>query len=183
MSPMRPLRSLIPLVAALLFPVLPAEAAASTVPAAAGTFATAGDVITYRPDLVPVGAHAAVVSLPTTGTTVLLGVRGLLPERRYGAHVHTRACGPAPTDAGPHFQHVVDPVQPSVDPAYANPENEIWLDFTTDRRGNAFAVAAVDWRFAERRGGSVVVHETHTHTTPGQAGTAGARLACITVPF
>ena len=43
----------------------------------------------------------------------------------------TRAARPV-TSAGPTFQNVVDPVQPSVDPAYANPENEIWLDFRTD---------------------------------------------------
>jgi Cu-Zn family superoxide dismutase len=74
-------------------------------------------------------------------------------------------------------------VSPSTDPAYANPDNEIWLDFTTTKNGSGLAVAQVDWRFTDRHAGSVVVHAEHTHTDPGHAGTAGARLACITVPF
>jgi superoxide dismutase, Cu-Zn family len=58
--------------------------------------------------------------------------------------------------------------------------NEIWLDFTADAQGNGFAVATVDWQFPDpRRLRSVVIHEHHTHTD----GTAGARLACITVAF
>lgn len=140
--------------------------------------------VTYSPDLVPVGAQLAALGITASqNTSVLLSVQGLVPDREYGAHVHVNACGPNPADSGPHFQNVKDPVQPSVDPKYANPRNEIWLDFTTDMAGNAIVFARVPWGFGKRTAGSVVVHETHTHTDPGHAGTAGARLACLNVPF
>ncbi|MGW3961992.1 superoxide dismutase [Amycolatopsis sp. NPDC005003] len=167
----------------------PGVAAASPSPArfttAHGTFSADAPAVTYRPDLVPPGARAHVfsVSAPATGTTTLLFVTGLRPGRAYGAHAHTQPCGATGDAAGPHFQHVPDPVKPSVDPAYANPRNEIWLDFTTDRAGTGFARSTVDWTVTGRRAESVVVHETHTHTDPGHAGTAGARLACLDVGF
>jgi superoxide dismutase, Cu-Zn family len=140
--------------------------------------------VTYNPKLAPAGATLSVLSVSTPqGSTVLLTTQGLLPKRQYGAHVHVKPCGPAPADSGPHFQDKKDPVQPSVDPAYANPRNEIWLDFTTDRGGNGFAVARVKWGFGNREASSIVIHETHTHTDPGHAGTAGARLACLNAKF
>ncbi|NHC46334.1 superoxide dismutase family protein [Motilibacter aurantiacus] len=145
-----------------------------------------GDVVRYDTALVPEDARARVTATYDRkgGTEVVLRVRGLLPDREYGAHVHVNACGATGAAAGPHYQYVVDPVQPSVDPAYANPENEIWLDFTTDARGNAVARAEVDWQFpANRRAGSVVIHAEHTSTEPGMAGMAGARVGCVTAPF
>lgn len=134
---------------------------------------------------VPNGAKVMVVSVPKFGggTMVLLKLNGLLPHRAYGAHVHVNACGAAPAAAGPHHQHVVDPVQPSVDPAYANPHNEIWLDVHTDGNGFAYTSATVDWQFTDRHAQSVVLHNEHTHTGPGEAGTAGPRLACVNVAF
>jgi Cu-Zn family superoxide dismutase len=178
------MRRAIAVMIAVLIAALPATAAAEPprLVAVSGQF---GDetAITYRPDLVPEGARATVLGLPMAGTTVVLSVRGLVPDRHYGAHVHTKPCGPAPADSGPHYQDQVDPVQPSTDPAYANPDNEIWLDFRTGAHGAAFTSSTVDWAFGERRGASVVIHETHTHTAPGEAGTAGARLACLTVSF
>lgn len=140
--------------------------------------------VTYNQTLAPAGARLTVFGLSAErGSTVVLSTRGLVPKRQYGAHVHVKACGAAPADSGPHFQDVKDPVQPSVDPAYANPRNEVWLDFTTDATGNGFALAHVPWAFGDRPAESVVVHETHTHTDPGHAGTAGARLACINADF
>jgi Cu-Zn family superoxide dismutase len=140
--------------------------------------------VTYDQKLAPSGAQLSVLGFSgARSTTVLLNTRGLLADRAYGAHVHVRACGASPNDSGPHFQDKKDPVQPSVDPAYANPRNEIWLDFTTDGMGNGFAVANVPWGFGDRHAASVVVHATHTHTDPGHAGTAGARLACLNVDF
>jgi len=140
--------------------------------------------VTYDPALAPLGAEVSVVGFsgPRT-TTVLLRTRGFLPSREYGAHVHVKPCGASPNDSGPHFQDQNDPVQPSVNPAYANPHNEIWLDFTTDRFGNGYAAANVPWGFGGRAASSVVVHATHTHTEPGHAGTAGARLACLNADF
>ncbi|MFF1447187.1 hypothetical protein ACFVYF_03305 [Streptomyces sp. NPDC058274] len=57
------------------------------------------------------------------------------PEHTYGVHVHQKPCGANLADAGGPYQHRKDPVQPSTDPEHANPGNEIWLDFTADRRG------------------------------------------------
>jgi len=168
----------------ILAAVLPATSASAAVlpVVVSARFAESGPTVTYRPDAVPVGARATVLSVPVARTTtVVLVVRGLTPHQHYGAHVHTRPCGPAPTDAGPHYQNVVDPIQPSTDPAYANPSNEVWLDLTTDARGAAIVNSTVDWTF--RGAGALVIHEHHTHTAPGEAGTAGARLACVTVPF
>jgi Cu-Zn family superoxide dismutase len=136
--------------------------------------------ITYDPARVPVDADVAVVSAAAAGQTLtLLAVRGLPANQQFGAHVHTNACGQSPEDAGPHYQHQADPRQPSVDPAYANAQNEIWLDFTTDASGSAHAMSTVGWLFDTRPHRSVVIHEMHTNTSPGKAGQAGARLACV----
>lgn len=141
--------------------------------------------VTYDPKLVPPGAQVTVHAAADSGsTTVELAVRGLVPDRRYGAHAHAKPCGAKGEDAGPHFQSKVDPVQPSVDPAYANPQNEIWLDLTTDAQGAGTAKATVPWTFpADRRPHSVIVHAMPTATDAGKAGTAGARAACVTVDF
>ncbi|MEU5692834.1 superoxide dismutase [Actinosynnema sp. NPDC020468] len=140
---------------------------------------------TYDTALVEPGSAVLVVGTPVRrkSTKVLLSVHGLVPDRTYGAHAHQRPCGALPTDAGAHHQHEVDPKQPSVDPAYANPTNEIWLDFTTDHRGRAVVTTSVPWQFADRRAGSVVIHAQKTSSEPGSAGTAGPRLACATVKF
>jgi Cu-Zn family superoxide dismutase len=176
--------------AAAVAVLAPGTASASPVHVATahGTFAAyapGAHAVTYRPDLVPPGSRAHVFSLSgaRTGTMTTLVVTGLRPGRAYGAHAHAQPCGATGDAAGPHFQHVPDPVKPSVDPSYANPRNEIWLDFTTDRLGTGFALSQVDWTFGSPRARSVVVHETHTHTGPGHAGTAGARLACLDVSF
>lgn len=154
-----------------------------------GTFAAYSDAavaVTYDPSLVPVGATAEItVGETDRGTTVLLAVTGLQKERAYGAHLHTKPCGPAAADSGPHLQHSPDPAAsvspPSVDPSYANPENEVWLDFTTDADGAAASTSTLDWRFdpAPR---SLVIHAQSTKTEPGVAGTAGARAACLSLP-
>ena len=42
----------------------------------------------------------------------------------------------------------------------------------------------VPFTFTDRAPASIVIHEAETTgTAPGQAGSAGARVACITVPF
>ncbi|OLR94308.1 hypothetical protein [Actinokineospora bangkokensis] len=136
-------------------------------------------VYVYDGSAVPAGARVMTVPFEWgQSTSVVVVATGLLPGRAYGAHVHQRACGLRPEDAGPHTQHRVDPVQPSVDPVYANPRNEVWLDFTTDRAGNAVSITTVPWRLSTRPAKSLVLHAEHTHTDPGHAGTAGARVAC-----
>ncbi len=166
-------------------PSAPAEA-----PAADGnvdvsvTFGQDDAALNYDKQLVPDGAKLFVASYEHDGlTTVVLNVRGLVPNRAYGSHAHTKPCGAKPDDAGPHFQHTADPVKPSVDPKFANADNEIWLDFTTDAKGDATRATTVDWTFDETRAGSVVVHVDPTRTAPGQAGVAGARAACVSVGF
>ncbi|WP_007510373.1 superoxide dismutase family protein [Pseudofrankia sp. EUN1h] len=138
--------------------------------------------ITYDPARVPVGSDVAVVSVQANGQTLtLLAVRGLPPNQHFGAHVHMNACGENPEAAGSHYQNRVDPTQPSVNPDYANPQNEIWLDFTTDAAGSAHVESNVGWTFGARPHKSIVIHAEHTSTEPGHAGTAGARLACVNV--
>ncbi len=155
-----------------------------------GTFTAYADgatAVTYDPALVPAGATANVTVGEADGTTtVILSVAGLEADRGYGAHLHTKPCGATGDAAGPHHQHVPDPAAsvspPSVDPAYANPDNEVWLDLTTDGTGAASVTAVHDWTFpADRRPRSLVLHAQPTKTGPGEAGTAGARVACLTL--
>jgi Cu-Zn family superoxide dismutase len=166
-------------------PPSPVAAAARNVQVSATFQIEPGTAITYDQELVKAGSRGAVQARSGDGsTTVKLALRGLEPERHYGAHAHAEPCGERPEDAGPHFQYSLDPVQPSVDPLYANPQNEIWLDLTADETGAGSAETTVAWQFPDdRRAGSVVVHAMPTATEPGEAGTAGARAACITVDF
>lgn len=125
------------------------------------------------------------VSTAAGRTMVTLTVKGMTGGHTYGAHAHVLPCDV--TDkmaAGPHWQLEEDPVSPSVDPGYANPHNEIWLDVTTNEAGNGTAKATLDFAFAgTHRPRSVIIHAMPTATAPGSAGTAGARLACLDVDF
>lgn len=144
--------------------------------------------ITYNPGLAPVGAAVTAALIPSSdgSTRGELTVSGLLPNRGYAAHAHTKACGATGEDAGPHFQNHVDPAAtpqaPSTNPEYANPRNEIWLDVRTDAAGAGTSRTTVPFVFTDRTPGSIVIHEAmQTSTGPGQAGQAGARIACITL--
>ena len=165
--------------------VTPVADSAHSVQVTATFTPTAGTAITYDPALVPVGAQGTVdATSGNTGTSVTLSVQGLMPGYSYGAHAHTEPCGTTGAAAGPHYQNTVDPVQPSVDPQYANPDNEIWLDLTTGADGSGTARTAVAWAIdGQRRPHSVVIHALSTATDPGRAGTAGNRVACISVDF
>lgn len=182
----RPRRS--PLAACILVALTAGLAACGSDVEASGTFEVpdeANDAYTYDRAAVPVGAEMKVTSTATDdgGTVVEMAVAGFPPNRGYGAHAHVNPCGEQGDAAGPHFQNEQDPVKPSVDPAYANPENEIWLDFMTDAEGTATPTSQVPFDFAERAPASVVLHENVTATGPGEAGEAGARVACLTVSF
>ncbi|GAA1527045.1 hypothetical protein GCM10009827_050000 [Dactylosporangium maewongense] len=168
--------------------------------------------ITYDPALVPDGAVATLsITETSSDSRVWFTVAGLLPNRTYGVHLHTNPCGATPDAAGPHFQHrhppatqpnapsppgpvsppqtaspaVTPPETPAApmkaDPSYANPQNEVWLDVTTRADGRGSAVATHPWTFdpAPR---SLVIHATATKTADGQAGDAGPRVACLTLP-
>lgn len=149
----------------------------------------AGDAFTYNAALAPEGTQMSVYVAPNgSSTRVRLDVEGLLPDRGYAAHAHANACGATGDAAGPHFQNRPDPAagpgRPSTDPAYANPQNEVWLDLRTDENGNGTATAEVPFAFSDRAPASVVIHEAMmTATEAGKAGTAGGRLACLTAPF
>ncbi|MGO1049388.1 superoxide dismutase [Crossiella sp. CA198] len=162
----------------------PAPLAAATFAPPAASGAQPPGVV-HNTELVPAGAAATVTAgAAGGGTTVTLAVTGLRPNRKYGSHVHTKVCGPKPLDSGPHYQDKLDPVQPSVDPAFANPKNEVWLDLETDASGAGKASATVAWKWRPNEANSVVLHIDHTnHHDPGKAGTAGERLACLTTPF
>ncbi len=103
-------------------------------------------------------------------TTVKLRVKGMKPGHAYGVHVHRKPCGADPAAAGGHYQH-----RPSDDPRAANPDNEVWLDFTPGPGGQARARAHHDWGFRPGQANSVVIHD--------EPGNHGARVACFTVPF
>ncbi|MGH3550310.1 MAG: superoxide dismutase [Pseudonocardiaceae bacterium] len=143
--------------------------------------------MTYNTALAPVGSRLNVVFNPSDETTnAQLTVSGLLPNRGYAVHAHTNACATDPAVDGPHYQNRVDPTatpqKPSTNPEYANPSNEIWLDVRTDATGSGTSRASVPFVFTDRGPGSIVVHEgMQTETGPGQAGTAGARIACLTL--
>ncbi|GAA2677864.1 MULTISPECIES: superoxide dismutase family protein [Actinosynnema] len=144
---------------------------------------------TYDQDAAPVGASMDVeVAEEDEQTTVRLSVQGFQQDRGYAVHAHTQPCGKTGADAGPHFQHEQDPAatpdKPSTDPAFANARNEFWLDLMTDAQGTGESETTVPFGFTDRVPASIVVHEAeHTMTEPGKAGTAGARLACLTVTF
>lgn len=158
---------------------------------ARGTFAlyTLGaSAISYDPALVPPGSTAT-LTVDGTGRTVTvrMTVTGLVPGRRYGAHLHTNVCGASVGQAGPHYQQLPDPAAvaspPSVDPRYANPVNEVWLDLSTDVRGAGAATAKQPWAFdGINPPRSLVLHADPTQRAPGRAGSAGARVACLTLP-
>jgi Cu-Zn family superoxide dismutase len=150
----------------------------------------ASTTITYNPSLAPVDAAILTSVIPGgqdySRTVATVVVAGLLPNRSYAVHAHTHACGPTGEDAGPHYQNRLDPAAtphtPSTNPQYANPRNEIWLDIHTNGTGQGTSQTTVPFGFTDRRPGSIVLHEAMTTaTTPGHAGQAGARIACVTL--
>lgn len=179
-------RLLVTVTAVALLAAVPAVAEAGPGPLrVVGTASVggAGGAYTYDLAQLPVGARIRVgVTYPQSGFTVVtLHVHGAVANREYGAHAHVAPCGAGGADAGGHFQFV--PGGSPTDPAYANPDNEVWLDFTTDAEGSGSAQTVVPWQPENRRPMSVVIHASHTSTSPGSAGTAGARLGCLSVPF
>lgn len=140
---------------------------------AAGVFSPPGsfvpsDALTYDTRLVPAAARIEITQFADpVGTRVGARLRGLVPGRAYGMHVHTSPCGADPAAAGPHYQH-----RPA---ATADPVNEVWLDFRTDEEGDGRAEALHGWGFREDGARSVIIHD--------RQGGAGERAACFTVPF
>ncbi|MFF8434755.1 superoxide dismutase family protein [Streptomyces bacillaris] len=126
------------------------------------------DALTYDTALVPAAARIEVTQYADRTTTrVGTRLKGFLPNRAYGMHVHTSPCAADPASAGPHYQHRAS--------ATADPVNEVWLDFRTDRNGAGEAEARHDWGFRDGGARSVIIHD--------EQGGAGKRIACFTVPF
>ena len=123
--------------------------------------------VTYDPVIVPVGSRVQVRERPNQwgGVVVDLNVWGLTPSTRFDAYVYTRPCGATPASAGkrtqdgPSTQHY--------------PQNEVWLDFSTNARGSAHASDDQYWRFNPGQANSVQLLSPTTTRV----------LACVTVHF
>ncbi|GAB2934523.1 hypothetical protein ACFMQL_06445 [Nonomuraea fastidiosa] len=142
---------------------------------AAGEFTTDDTAaIAYDRKLAPEGAQASVTVESSGGETrTSLTVEGLLPDRAYGAHLHTKPCGTKPDDSGPHYQH---------QPGKIDPVSEVWLDFTTDSEGKGTSSSRNAWNLdAAKLPGSLVIHSKATVKSGPKVGTAGDRVACLTL--
>ncbi|MEV4517596.1 hypothetical protein AB0K00_52650 [Dactylosporangium sp. NPDC049525] len=92
------------------------------------------------------------------------------------------AAGPASAGASPAAGSASAQVSPPpANPSYANPQNEVWLDVTTRADGRGSSVATHPWTFSPAPR-SLVIHAMPTKTGPSDAGDAGARAACLTLP-
>ena len=122
-------------------------------------------------------ATAQVTATESGGTTtVTLKVQGLdhsSAGQELGAHVHVGPCKAGDgAAAGPHYNTTAGTI--------INDETEVWLDFVIAPNGTARATATVPFTIPEDAAGSVVIHALHTDH---QTGAAGARWACLPVPF
>ncbi|HVZ34959.1 MAG TPA: hypothetical protein VG963_21175 [Polyangiaceae bacterium] len=114
----------------------------------------------------------------TNGMRVTLGVTGLPANRGFGAHLHKLPCDMM--EGGGHYEHMPAPADAAPnDPAYENPMNEVWLDFTTNADGHGHAAVLVNWVPGSGEANSIIVHD---HLT-GDGGVAGPKLACLSFPF
>lgn len=163
-------RTLAPLAAAALtasvLAASPAAASANLV-YAAGTFAAGGPAYTYSPStLVPVGATAEVRVVETAaGTTVAtLQVRDFAASTTYAVHAHIGPCSSSPGTSLGHYQ--------DSSTGGVNPENELWLGFSTNKAGIGSAQSVVGWEFRPTDALSVTFH----HGGP-------TRVACLPVAF
>ncbi|MGI8330818.1 superoxide dismutase family protein [Actinomadura scrupuli] len=124
------------------------------------------------------GVRTKVVVVPSGHTTtVTLDVSGFpkaAAGKHFGTHVHQKACGPLPADAGPHYQN------PGAGAQTPLRDKEVWLDFTVDEQGRGHSRAVRDWLIRPGQAGSVVIHAAPTDPATGEA---GDRLVCTTVPF
>ncbi|MFC4122629.1 superoxide dismutase family protein [Nonomuraea zeae] len=152
----------------------PGETSPGSSPDASEGAPSANAAVVYDRKLVPQGAQASLTAESTDGKTrTSLVVEGLLPDRRYGAHLHTKPCGPKPDDSGPHYQH---------HPGQIDPASEVWLDFMTDGEGSGRSTARNDWALDPADlPSSLVLHSQATKTAGPKVGTAGDRVACLTL--
>lgn len=138
----------------------------------------------YAPDMagtpnpITTTASAAASAFDDGGKLRLeIAVRGFPASRPFGSHLHRLACDDV-MKAGGHYQNMPFPTGGMAnDPMYANPDNEAWLDITTDATGSAEREVVVDWipRAGEAR--AIIFHDKLTAT----GGVAGAKLACLPI--
>lgn len=176
MRPMSPARTLPTLAAAMVVALASATPAWATAPTRARGAGELRDlqVATSQPTD---HATAQVVAIESDGsTTVTLKVQGLAHEAAgmtLGAHVHVGSCiegnGAA---AGGHYN--------STGGATISNQTEVWLDFVVGEDGTGNASTTVPFVIGSGAAGAVVIHAAHTDSTTGLA---GARWACLPVPF
>jgi len=145
-----------------------------------------GDPEIYRDAFPDGGANPITGSMKgsaeafSSGSTMRLKltVSGLPANRPFGSHLHKLAC--ADMKAGGHYQNMPFPADGSAtDPTYANNMNEVWLDFVTDATGAATSEAIVNFLPRTGEAKAIMIHDTMTMS----GGVAGAKLACINMPF
>jgi Cu-Zn family superoxide dismutase len=120
---------------------------------------------------------AKAVKVGTDKMRVEMTLTGLPVSTTFGSHIHKLDC--ATMTAGGHYQHMPSGDAAATDPAFGNATNEVWLDFMTDTTGKA--TVSKESTFIPRAGEAkaIVVHAMAT--MPG--GVAGAKLACLAMPF
>lgn len=112
-------------------------------------------------------------------TTITLEVANLPPMAQFGSHLHKLDC--ATEKAGGHYQHTPAPTAEEAATApFANTMNEVWLDFATDAAGVGKNTVSVNWAVRATEAKSIIIHEKITDPMTGKA---GARYACIAMPF
>ncbi|CAO0835040.1 Superoxide dismutase family protein OS=Streptomyces microflavus OX=1919 GN=G3I39_35270 PE=3 SV=1 [Streptomyces microflavus] len=126
------------------------------------------DALTYDTGLVPAAARIEVTQYADrTSHRVTTRLRGLVPNRGYGMHVHTAPCGADPVSAGPHYQHRTGHRGPGQRGVAGLPHRR-----ERGRRGGGPARLGVPGR--RRPVGD---------RSPRRAGRRGSGVACFTVPF
>jgi Cu-Zn family superoxide dismutase len=159
--------------------------AASDAPAETKIASTTGEWNVYRDPFMdggtgPIATVTGSADAFSSGgkMRVKLTVSGLPPNRPFGSHIHKLDC--TDNKAGGHYQNMPFPADGSAsDPTYANNMNEVWLDFVTDAMGAATSEANVNWIPRAGEAKALMIHDLMTMT----GGTAGAKLACISMPF
>ncbi|EAP98384.1 hypothetical protein JNB_15508 [Janibacter sp. HTCC2649] len=149
---------------------------------ALGPFARSSGVLS---DLAPAasgpfdGASARVQLVESSGAShAVLTVKGIgatAEGQTFGAHVHDGPCiaGDGASALGHYNSHVHAGL-----PAEISDQTEVWLDFTVS---NGEGTGNANVPFVPESGSrSVVIHALPTNP---QTGTAGARLACLTVAW
>lgn len=129
------------------------------------------------------GAYAQFIAfgIAEAGTHAVLVVTGLAESAAgttLGAHVHSGSCvAGQPATAGPHYN--TEGPTGAANPALADEEHEVWLDFTVNPGGFGIGWASVPFVIPAGGAHAVVIHRDPT----GAGGVAGPRLACLPVEF